>query len=72
MTTDIGPAQRPGTNPLVDKHIADVVAVIFVAVVVIYSASGPISQFIHATPAPTRTAPPRETSTPTRPLDAAA
>src|SRR5699024_8583978 len=32
----------------------------------------PISQFIHATPAPARTAPPRETSTPPRPLDAAA
>ncbi|WP_425101879.1 TRAP transporter permease [Tropicibacter sp. S64] len=31
---------------LVDKHIADVIAVAFVVVIVLYSASGPISDFV--------------------------
>lgn len=33
-------------GPLFDKHVADVIAVVFAAVIVLYSASGPISDFV--------------------------
>lgn len=36
----------PPRGAMSDKHIADVIAVAFVAVIVLYSASGPISEFV--------------------------
>lgn len=44
MTTEV---EAPPTSPvLFEKHVADVIAAVFVAVIVLYSASGPLSEFV--------------------------
>ena len=45
MAADL-PENTQGRDVLFEKHVGDIVAVLFVAVIVIYSASGPISDFV--------------------------
>ncbi|WP_323771615.1 TRAP transporter fused permease subunit [Antarctobacter sp.] len=39
-------SETPNRGPLFDKHVADVIAIVFAMVIVLYSASGPISEFV--------------------------
>ncbi len=45
MAAESGP-DHPQTPSLFDKHLADLIALIFVIVIVLYSASGPMSEFV--------------------------
>lgn len=46
MTSETETASPPAGGAMRDKHLADIVAVLFAGVIVLYSASGPISEFV--------------------------
>ena len=46
MTSEVDTSAPPRGGALFDKHLADVIAVAFALVIVLYSASGPISEFV--------------------------